>query len=167
MGGGGRTLAVAGLGFSPTADIPCCQGIFKKMAASTSKPPERMSIESGPFTFHYLIDGGEVRMRGGTCSMCPACTAEQLLCNAKSVLSCAKSLGAAAKWGQPVPLLLAPRAARCAAPRPAGLLPDADREGLPQEAGLPVPGGAAERVQPAVWRADRQRHAAIRLYQVW
>ncbi|KAL4458104.1 hypothetical protein ABPG75_012969 [Micractinium tetrahymenae] len=36
------------------------KGIFKKMAASTSKPPERMSIESGPFTFHYVIDGGEV-----------------------------------------------------------------------------------------------------------
>jgi len=36
------------------------QGIFKKMAASSSKPPERMSIESGPFTFHYIIDGGEV-----------------------------------------------------------------------------------------------------------
>eukprot|EP00887_Chlorella_sp_A99_P001542 scaffold8.g1542.t1 len=33
------------------------KGIFKKMASSSQKPPPRMSIESGPFTFHYLIDG--------------------------------------------------------------------------------------------------------------
>lgn len=33
------------------------KGIFKKMAASSSKRPDRMSIESGPFTFHYLLDG--------------------------------------------------------------------------------------------------------------
>ena len=36
------------------------QGIFKKMAGSSSKPPPRMSIESGAFTFHYLVDGGDV-----------------------------------------------------------------------------------------------------------
>ncbi len=36
------------------------QGIFKKMATSSSKPPPRMSIESGPFTFHYLVDAGDV-----------------------------------------------------------------------------------------------------------
>ena len=33
------------------------QGIFKKMAGSSSRPPPRMSIESGAFTFHYLIEG--------------------------------------------------------------------------------------------------------------
>lgn len=36
------------------------KGIFKKMAASSSKRPDRMSIESGPFTFHYLLDGEQV-----------------------------------------------------------------------------------------------------------
>lgn len=36
------------------------QSIFKKMATSSSRPPPRMSIESGPFTFHYLVDGGDV-----------------------------------------------------------------------------------------------------------
>lgn len=36
------------------------QGILKKMAASSTRPPPRMSIESGPFTFHYLIDGDVV-----------------------------------------------------------------------------------------------------------
>ncbi|PRW18383.1 kDa vesicle transport [Chlorella sorokiniana] len=36
------------------------KGIFKKMATSSSKPPPRMSIESGPFTFHYLVDAGDV-----------------------------------------------------------------------------------------------------------
>lgn len=34
------------------------QSIFKKLSAGPSKPPPRMSIESGPFTFHYLIEGG-------------------------------------------------------------------------------------------------------------
>ncbi|PSC72765.1 kDa vesicle transport [Micractinium conductrix] len=33
------------------------KGIFKKMAASSSRPPDRMTIESGPYTFHYVIDG--------------------------------------------------------------------------------------------------------------
>ena len=27
------------------------------MAGSGARPPPRMSIESGPYTFHYLIDG--------------------------------------------------------------------------------------------------------------
>ncbi|KAL4853418.1 vesicle transport protein 25 [Chlorella vulgaris] len=36
------------------------KGILKKMAASSTRPPPRMSIESGPFTFHYLIDGDVV-----------------------------------------------------------------------------------------------------------
>lgn len=44
----------------PLAATPAPQGIFKKMAASSSKPPPRMSIESGPFTFHYLVDAGDV-----------------------------------------------------------------------------------------------------------
>ena len=30
------------------------------MAASSSRPPQRMSIESGAFTFHYLIEGDVV-----------------------------------------------------------------------------------------------------------
>lgn len=33
------------------------QSIFKKLGASPTKPPPRMSIESPPFTFHYLIEG--------------------------------------------------------------------------------------------------------------
>ena len=44
----------------PAHPAPPLQGIFKKMAASSSKPPPRMSIESGPFTFHYLVDAGDV-----------------------------------------------------------------------------------------------------------
>lgn len=32
------------------------QQLFKKMAA-TGAPASRASLESGPFTFHYLIDG--------------------------------------------------------------------------------------------------------------
>lgn len=36
------------------------QGILKKLAVSSTRPPERMSIESGPFTFHYLIDSDVV-----------------------------------------------------------------------------------------------------------
>lgn len=31
------------------------KGIFKKLGTSGSKPPPRMSIESGAYTFHYLI----------------------------------------------------------------------------------------------------------------
>lgn len=31
------------------------QTLFKKIANSPSKPPPRMSIESGNFTFHYII----------------------------------------------------------------------------------------------------------------
>lgn len=33
------------------------QGIFKQMAASSTRPPPRMTIESGSYCFHYLIDG--------------------------------------------------------------------------------------------------------------
>ncbi|GAB4820443.1 hypothetical protein N2152v2_007489 [Parachlorella kessleri] len=33
------------------------KSIFKKMSAGPSKPPPRMTIESGPFTFHYIIEG--------------------------------------------------------------------------------------------------------------
>lgn len=36
------------------------QTLFKKIASSPSKPPSRMSIESGPFTFHYVISGDVV-----------------------------------------------------------------------------------------------------------
>ena len=31
------------------------QGLFKKIATSPTRPPPRMSLESGRFTFHYLI----------------------------------------------------------------------------------------------------------------
>lgn len=31
--------------------------VFRKMANSGARPPARMSIESGPYTFHYFIDG--------------------------------------------------------------------------------------------------------------
>lgn len=66
-------------GFIPSPACPVLQGIFKKMAASTTKPPERMSIESGPFTFHYLIDGGEVGHPGSADRMHPACSAADLI----------------------------------------------------------------------------------------
>lgn len=66
-------------GFIPSSACPVLQGIFKKMAASTTKPPERMSIESGPFTFHYLIDGGEVGHPGSADRMRPACSAADLI----------------------------------------------------------------------------------------
>lgn len=36
------------------------QNLFKKIATSTSKPPERMTLESGNYTFHYLIANGVV-----------------------------------------------------------------------------------------------------------
>lgn len=36
------------------------QGILKKLAVSSARPPARMSIESGAFTFHYLIDSDVV-----------------------------------------------------------------------------------------------------------
>lgn len=36
------------------------QTLFKKIANSPSRPPPRMSIESGSYTFHYLIDGDVV-----------------------------------------------------------------------------------------------------------
>lgn len=39
---------------------PALQTLFKRIANSPSKPPPRMSIESGPLTFHYLIDGDVV-----------------------------------------------------------------------------------------------------------
>ena len=45
---------------APVGPPAAAQGIFKKMAGSSSRPPPRMSIESGAFTFHYLIDGGDV-----------------------------------------------------------------------------------------------------------
>lgn len=32
------------------------QSIFKKLGVGPSKPPPRLSIESGTFTFHYLIE---------------------------------------------------------------------------------------------------------------
>lgn len=59
---------LAAFGRNPAAETqrqhackpPLVQGILKKMAASSSRPPERMSIESGPFTFHYLIDSDVV-----------------------------------------------------------------------------------------------------------
>lgn len=34
--------------------------LFKKIAASPTKPPPRMSIESGGFMFHYVIEGDVV-----------------------------------------------------------------------------------------------------------
>ena len=41
----------------PLPPLLAAQSIFKKLGAGPSKPPPRMSIESGPFTFHYIIDG--------------------------------------------------------------------------------------------------------------
>ena len=32
------------------------QTLFKRMAASGSGQPKRMSLEAGPMTFHYIID---------------------------------------------------------------------------------------------------------------
>lgn len=42
------------------ATHPPKQTLVKKIASSPSKPPPRMSIESGPFTFHYIIEGDVV-----------------------------------------------------------------------------------------------------------
>jgi vesicle transport protein SEC22 len=36
------------------------QTLFKKIAASPTKPPPRMSIESSSFMFHYIIEGDVV-----------------------------------------------------------------------------------------------------------
>jgi vesicle transport protein SEC22 len=36
------------------------KALFKKIAASAARPPPRMSLESGAFTFHYLIEGEAV-----------------------------------------------------------------------------------------------------------